>query len=111
MSYCTRVDFAFSDEPPTADVVLAAARAHLEAQNVYAVDAVLSDLAEAWQKGVTEFNGLVSQDVEAMMQSVSKACPGLRFIVRGTGEEMRDIWVREIEDGKIVYSIGPFDQE
>jgi len=26
-------------------------------------------------------------------------------------EEMRDIWVREIEDGNFLYSIGPFDVE
>ncbi|MDB5324029.1 MAG: hypothetical protein JWN40_5660 [Phycisphaerales bacterium] len=111
MSYYTHVDFAFSDEPPPAEIVLAAARTHLEARNLYAVDAVLSDLSVAWQKGSTDFNGLVSQDVEALMKSVSKACPDLKFIVRGAGEEMRDIWVREIEGGEVVYSIGPFDEE
>ena len=111
MSYYTRVDFAFSDEPPAADAVLAAARAHLESKNLYAVDDVLSDLAAAWQKGSTQFNDLTSQDVEEMMQSVSKAFPDLLFIVRGAGEEMRDVWVREIEGGKTVYTIGPFDEE
>lgn len=111
MSYYTRVEFAFSDDPPPVDGVIAAARTHLEAQNLYAVDAVLADLRMAWKEGNTQFKGLVSQDVESLMKSVSAAFPNLRFIVRGTGEEMRDIWVRECEAGKIVYSVGPFDEE
>ena len=111
MSYYTHVEFAFSDDPPSIDTVVAAARSHLEAQNLYAVEAVLSDLRVAWEKGNTDFNGLVSQDVESLMQSVSAACPNLRFLVRGSGEEFRDIWVREVEGGEVVYSVGPFDIE
>jgi hypothetical protein len=110
MSYYTRVEFAFSDEPPAFDAVLPAARAHLEAQNLYAVDAVLGDLRTAWEKGSTDLNRLVSSDVEGLVKSISAAFPSIRFIVRGTGEEMRDLWLRECEAGEVVHSIGPFDE-
>ena len=111
MSYYTHVEFEFSDEPPAIDIVLAAARTYLEAQNLYAVDAVLSDLRTAWEQGSADFSDLRSEDVEALMQSVSAACPNLRFHIRGTGEEFRDTWVRELEGGKVVYSVGPFEYE
>jgi hypothetical protein len=109
VSYYTHVEFAFSDDPPLIDTFLAVAQKHLEAQNCYAVEDVLSDLRVAWEKGNTNFNGLLSQDFESLMLVVSAEFPSICFFVRGWGEEIRDIWVREFEAGKLLFSVGPFD--
>ncbi len=64
-----------------------------------------------WKEGSTEFNGLVVQDVEGLMTKVSSAFPGIRFYVRGMGEEYADVWLRQFEGGTVVNAIGPFEDE
>ena len=109
MSYYTRVTIEFSDEPPPTDDASQVARAWLAAQNVYAVDDVLADFLGGWTEGQTDFNGLVSQDVEGLMTNISLRYPQIRFYVRGMGEEFNDVWLRQFEGGKIVYTVGPFE--
>jgi hypothetical protein len=41
------------------------------------------------------FNRLTSRDVEPIVRSLSAAYPSVLFTVRGTGEEMRDLWLRQ----------------
>ena len=91
------------------DGVSKVARSWLAAQNLYAVDDVLEDLIRGWNEGQTEFNGLVSQDIEGLMSNVSAQYPGIRFYVRGMGEEFYDVWLRQFEGGKIVFELGPFE--
>jgi hypothetical protein len=110
MSYYTRVTLEFSDEPPSVDDVSATAMEWLSAQNLYAVEDVLKDFRRGWSEGYTEFNGLVSQDIEGLMVHVSARFPSIRFYVRGMGEEFNDVWLRQFENGKIVFSAGPFEQ-
>ncbi len=110
MSYYTHVRFEFSDEPPNASEVAKIARSWLSAQNLYAVEDVLSDFARGWSEGQADFNDLVSKDIEGLMESVSAKCPEVRFYVRGMGEEFNDVWLRQFEGGKIVSSLGPFEQ-
>jgi hypothetical protein len=110
LSYYTRATFAFSEEPPVVDDVAKVARSWLVAQNLYAVEDVLEDFRRGWMEGQTDFNGLVSQDIEGLMASVSAHYPGIRFYVRGMGEEFNDVWLRQFEDGKIVFRLGPFDR-
>ncbi len=110
MSYYTRVTFDFSGEPPSVDDVSKAARPWLAAQNLYAVDDVLEDFRRGWTEGQTDFNGLVSQDIEGLMAVISAQCPGIKFYVRGMGEEFKDVWLRQFEDGEIVFQLGPFEQ-
>jgi hypothetical protein len=105
----TRVTFEFSDEPPEADEVSNVARSWLAAQNLYEVDDVLEDFVRGWTEGQTDFNGLVSQDIEGLMASISAKYPGIRFYVRGMGEEFNDVWLRQFEGGKIVFKLGPFE--
>ena len=111
MSYYTRVSFEFSDEPPTADEVSPIVRSWLQAQNLYAVDDVLSDFVRGWTESQTDFNGLVSQDIEGLMTAVSVRYPDLGFYVRGMGEEFKDVWLRQFKSGETVYAVGPFDAE
>ena len=110
LSYYTRVTFEFSDEPPEVDAVSAVARLWLVAQNLYAVDDVLADFNRGWTEGQTEFKGLVSQDVEGLMTYVSAQFPEIGLFVRGMGEEFKDVWLRHFEGGKIVFTLGPFEQ-
>lgn len=108
MSYYTQVNFQFSDEPPGADDVARVARQWLEAQKLYDVESVLEDILRGWTEGQTDFNGLVCQDIEGLMANLSSAFPEIRFYVRGMGEEFDDVWLRQFEGGKAVFSLGPF---
>jgi hypothetical protein len=110
VSYTTRVTFAFSDERPLESDVSEIARSWLVSQNLYAVEDVLSDFLHGWTEGQTDFQDLVSQDIEGLMASVSAQYSGIRFYVRGMGEEFGDVWLRQFEDGKTVFSLGPFEQ-
>ena len=86
------------------------ARSWLVAQNLYAVEDVLDDFLRGWAEGQTDFNGLVSQDIEGLMACVSAQYPRIRFYVRGMGEEFSDVWLRQFEGGKTVFKLGPFEQ-
>jgi hypothetical protein len=110
LSYLTRVTFDFSDEPPAIADVSTTARAWLVAQNLYAVEDVLEDFLRGWSEGRTEFSDLRSQDFDGLMVSVSAKYAGIRFYVRGMGEEFTDVWLRQFEGGKIVFGLGPFEQ-
>lgn len=69
---------------------------------------VLEDFRRGWTEGQTDFNGLVSQDIEGLMASVSAQYPGIRFYVRGMGEEFNDVWLRQF-DGRAFYLSIPND--
>ncbi|KTB91385.1 hypothetical protein AO073_06085 [Pseudomonas syringae ICMP 11293] len=53
---------------------------------------------------------LDSWSVRALFEEVARLLPKLSFTVKGVGEEMRDIWVREFMDGKISFEAGPFNE-
>jgi hypothetical protein len=113
MSYRTHVEFEMSDEPdpPPVGGLVAAAQAHLQADGRYNVNAVLSVLLTLFTDGTADFNHLTSRDFEPLVRALSAAYPSVRFTVRGTGEEMPDLWLRQCEAGQVVYSVGPFDAE
>lgn len=109
MSYYTQVNFQFSDEPPSVDDVERVIRPWLAAQNIYAVEPVLEDFRRGWTEGQTDFNGLMSHDIEGLMVALSAAYPEIRFYVRGMGEQFDDVWLRQFEGGKTVFNLGPFE--
>jgi hypothetical protein len=76
---------------------------------MHAVDDVLQDFRRGWTEGQTDFSDLVCHDVEGLMKSVSARYPGVRFFVRGMGEEFSDVWLRQFEAGQIVFALGPFE--
>ncbi len=118
MSYYTRVTFEFSGEPPGVDGVSEAVRAWLLSQNRklsqngvahYGVEDFLGDFLRGWSEGETVFNKIYSVNIEALMVFVSAQYPRIRFYVRGMGEEFDDVWLRQFEGGKTVFSLGPFE--
>ncbi len=107
MSYYTQVEFHFAGDPPPFDIVEACARAQFDPQR-YGVEDLLSDLRRGWTDGKTEFNRLEPTDLIQLMCSVSAKFPDLSMCMRGTGEEWRDVWVREFLRGEVSFSGGPF---
>ena len=51
------------------------------------------------------------ETLENLLVWVSNQRPTIAFGVQGRGEELRDVWVREILGGKVVYSQGTFFEE
>jgi hypothetical protein len=113
MSYYTNIEFTFSDEPPESRAVLDRARLYLESQrdNYPDVVFVLEQLRHALEEEKGDFKGLYSDDIEGLMGHVSAGFPGLVFYVRGFGEEFPDIWLRLFKDGKVIFRLGPFEDE
>jgi hypothetical protein len=107
MSYYTRVEFQFADEPPPFDAVAETARAHFDPER-YGVDDIVTLLRRAWDDGVSEFNRMESSDFEGFMVRLSQRYPDHHMCVRGSGEEWRDYWLREFEGGKVSFRAGPF---
>jgi hypothetical protein len=44
------------------------------------------------------------------MTNLSAHYRGIRFFVRGMGEEFTDVWLRQFEAGEIVFRVGPFQE-
>jgi len=110
VSYYTRVTFEFSDDPPSVADVSKIVKSWLETQKFYAVEDVLGDFVRGWTKGQVDFSDLVSQDIEGIMACVSAHYPEMSFYVRGMGEEFKDVWLRQFEGGKAVFTLGPFEE-
>jgi hypothetical protein len=113
MSYYTDIEFTFSDERPDFEAILNRARSYLESQGDRYPDAqfVLDQLRQGLEQEKGDFKGLWSDDIEGLMEYVSGGFPGLVFYVRGMGEEFSDVWLRLFRDGKIIFRVGPFDEE
>jgi hypothetical protein len=77
---------------------------------VYATDDVLDVFEPGWNTGTTEFKGLIWYDIEGLMTTISAQYPEICFYVRGMGEEFHDVWLREFKGGKIVFTLGPFEE-
>jgi hypothetical protein len=113
MSYYTDIEFTFSDEPPDFEAVLDRAGSYLESRrDTYPdVQFVLDQLRHGLEAEKGDFKGLWSDDIEGLMEHVSAGFPGLIFFVRGMGEEFPDVWLRLFRDGKIIFRVGPFEEE
>jgi hypothetical protein len=107
MSYFTRVEFLFEDEPPTFDAVAECVRVHFDAEQ-YGVEDLISELRRGWEEGSAEFNRMECSDIEGLMCRVSARFPSARICVRGSGEEWRDYWMREFSGGAVTFGAGPF---
>jgi hypothetical protein len=112
MSYYTRTEFTFSDYAPATEAILARARPYLEShERGYIVEHVLEGLAECIDEEEGDLKGIVSDDIDGLMAHVSAGFPGVTFFVRGMGEEFADLWLRVFRDGKVVFRMGPFDDQ
>jgi hypothetical protein len=68
-------------------------------------------LRHGLEKEKGDFKGLWSDDIEGLMEYVSACFPGLVFYARGMGKEFSDVWLGLFRDGKILFRVGPFDEE
>ena len=107
MSYYTQVEFHFASKVPSFAVIEECARAHFDGQG-YAVEAILDILRDGWDDGKAEFNRMHCADFEGLMRHVSSRFPEQHMAVRGSGEEWRDLWLREFVGGELVFGVGPF---
>ena len=75
-------------------------------------DDVGEDLIDLFSKGKANFTFYgACQTLENLLLWVSKQRPTVRFGVQGRGEALRDVWVREIVGGQVVYGQGTFFEE
>jgi hypothetical protein len=66
----------------------------------------LNDLRDAFTDGEAEFGGRAA-GLLFITEEIARLSPAVTFYARGTGEEFRDTWIREFEDGKAVFAAGP----
>ena len=71
---------------------------------------VLVDLKTAFSEGraMLKVHGAYAV---SLMEFIHKQLPNLSFGVRGWGEELRDVWVREFRRGQDPFTIGPFGED
>lgn len=71
---------------------------------------VLNDLRDAFEDGESTLP-MHSAYMLSLIESIAELKPELAFDARGLGEEYRDTWVREFENGKSVFAVGPWDYD
>jgi hypothetical protein len=70
----------------------------------------LNNLRDAFEDGETELGG-GAQGLLEIIEQIATLAPGVKFYARATGEEFRDTWIREFENGKAVFAAGPWEYE
>lgn len=70
----------------------------------------LNDLRDAFEDGEAELGGW-ADGLLPIIEQIAQLVPAVGFHARAMGEEFRDTWVREFEDGKAVFAAGPWDYE
>jgi len=68
----------------------------------------LNDLRDAFTDGEAELGGR-AETLLYITEEIAKLVPDIKFSARGTGEEFRDTWVREFEDGMAMFAAGPWN--
>ena len=111
MSWYTWVDFdyIYSEElGETPEFDLEQARAEIELlviSNKYHRD-VAKDICDLVTKKEASFK-LISYAVIELLSGLAEKYPQISFAVRGRGEDIRDIWLREYAGGKNILALGP----
>jgi hypothetical protein len=75
----------------------------------YHVGDGLIDLFKQGEADFTFYGGC--QTLETLLLWVSNQRPNIAFGVQGRGEALRDVWVREISGGQVMYAQGTFFEE
>ena len=111
MSWWTFVDFAYVDSEEsgsTAEFDVARMRTEFEAivsaQRLHAV--VSQDICDLFAGGRADFK-LNSYAVIELFSKLALSFPNISFAIRGRGEDIRDIWVREYAGGRNTFAFGP----
>lgn len=73
-------------------------------------EGLLTDLTSLLVRGSCYgFNKMYAGLILDLFYHISANFPNTRFIVRGTGEDYTDIWVRELLAGEVLFRSGPFE--
>jgi hypothetical protein len=109
MSYYTDVTIKRSgDDAVTDEQLLAAATKYLNRyKDYFAVEDIVSDLADGLKTGKTSFSDLRSDALTKLFHSLSRKFPKLTIRISTKGEERGDVWSREFHGGKITARRGP----
>ncbi|WP_411879899.1 hypothetical protein [Polaromonas sp. YR568] len=68
---------------------------------------VLDGLNTAFEGTETMFN-VPATYLSYLVERIAGLQPAVSFHARGRGEELRDIWVREFQNGEPIFSVGSF---
>ena len=114
MSYLTRVEIEWYDSGEKAvavdpEQILNRAKVFVQEQEIS--EDVLIDLRTALEGSHNDgvgFNRMYSEGIVDMLSFVSLGFPSTAFYIRGTGEELSDMWLRAFENGRVFQSHGPW---
>ncbi len=109
MSASTLLQIVYASDD-SIDVDEHAARIHAILKQCGYAPETLNDLRDAFADGEAELGGW-ADGLLPIIEQIAKLVPAVNFHARATGEEFRDTWVREFEDGKPVFAAGPWDYE
>lgn len=68
---------------------------------------VIEDLKVAFS-GLEAIFNVSAGYLSYLVERIAGLQPSVVFHARGRGEELRDVWVREFENGKVIFSQGSF---
>jgi len=114
VSYYTRLDFFWDDGDRasgslTAEDVMTAARKDFDKFG-WSMD-VLDDLQVAAEGRGLDSIGFsdIGLGLVDLLREISSAIPKVTFYARGVGEDVFDIWIRQLRSGEVIWEIGPFE--
>ncbi len=106
MSWWTSVDFDYLGDTPEFDIEDARAEIELMVSaNKYHAH-VAGDICDLITKKKASFK-IISYAAIELFSILAARFPDISFAVRGRGEDIRDIWLREYEGGKTTFALGP----
>ena len=105
MSFATYLEIQFVEDQVAID------RISDELKNILAEDGihldVLDGLRTAFKGTETKINVSASY-LAYLIERIASLQPTVSFHARGRGDELRDVWVREFQNGEAVFSVGSF---
>jgi hypothetical protein len=105
LSYYTDVELVWLEDEPANLEGLKSELEKMIAAEQYSED-LLGDLLQLLVDGEAAMN-LHAADVTMFTARIARLFPQHSFSVRGRGEAVRDIWLRDYEDGEEVFALGP----
>jgi len=110
MSYWTFVDFDYVASQDIDDPEFDIERTRAEIELIVNVHRYHRDVAADMCKLIIEKHAdfkLVSFAVMELFTALAARFPDISFAIRGRGEDIRDIWIREFADGRNTFAFGP----
>ena len=111
MSYYTFASFQYLDDSKIDLSELHAGLLKLLDENGLHRDVAdgISELVDNGEASFTFYGGCAT--LEVIFSWLAMQRPNTSFGIRGTGEDLRDIWVREFSGGDVQFAQGPFSED